>query len=167
MALAPASSRYAHSSIHQDNPAISNMQLNQKITERPSPKTPQGKIEPVWPEHFPPGCPGDRGAETSGMIFQFVRTNPATELDIRSAMETGKHELKCACLRSSLSCYINIEHIAEVKKCGGYWAQCHIASCNVRPEMGRIMQTGSRNHHSLWLKKESLSIYLCRLEVQG
>ena len=153
------------SSAHQ-NPAESKLPLEQSSSLGVLESTQRESPEPIWPDHYPSGCPGDRGSETNGTVFQFVRSKTPTDLDILSAMEKGTHKNKCQCLRASLSCYITFDFIKEIHDSGGLFSDWLIASCNLNPEMGRILQTGKPEHHSLWLKKASLPVYLANLEVQ-
>jgi hypothetical protein len=100
------------------------------------------------------------------MVYQFIETDPPTIQDIQSAAEKGRFKGKCECLRSSLSCYKNIDFIREIHNSGGRFGSFHIAGCHLDAEMGRIEQTGNPAHHSLWLKKAALPRYFAMLEVQ-
>lgn len=125
------------------------------------------KVGQEWPDHFPSGCPGERGLPYSGRVFQFVRTVPPTGEDVTSALENGKHPKVCECTRAALSCYLDASYLREIQKSGGFWKSCKIAFCQILPEMGRIEQTGKSKHHSLWVRKCYLSDYLGNLEVDG
>lgn len=154
-------------------PPASSTFTKEKSMHRTSSKSAQPMVpstrkgtESIWPDHFPPDCPGEHGDPTEGIVYQFVRTNPPTRIDVASASEQGKFPDACPCQRVALSCYKDPEHLKQIQCSGGFWASCDIASCMLTPEMGRIKQTGKPKHHSLWLTKTALPVYLSRLEVQ-
>lgn len=123
-----------------------------------TPKLSPARPQREWPVHFPPGCPPADAADLSGVIYMLVETNPPTERDMKCASDRGSFRNKPECLRASLSCARDVEHLKEVCANSPRLANHHVASATFQPQHGKIKQTGAPGHHSMWLRAKYLAI---------
>lgn len=105
-----------------------------------------------WPPHFPRGCPPEGAVATGGDVYRFVRNDRPTPDDMRSWLELGLGKGR-DCQRAALSCSVTREHLEEVRRAAPRRRTDRIARATLGPEHGRLAQTGSGAHHSLWLRR--------------
>jgi hypothetical protein len=105
--------------------------------------------EAEWPAHFPHGCPPEGATGTGGDIYRFVRHDPPAPDDMRSWLELGLGKGR-DCQRAALSCSITLEHLEEVRRAAPLRRTDRIARATLGAEHGKVAQTGSAAHYSLW-----------------
>jgi hypothetical protein len=111
-----------------------------------------------WPSHFPAGCPPNDAADLDGVVYMLVATNPSTADDFKCARDRGTFRNKPECLRASLSCALDADHLNEVREASPRLAN-HITACAaLNADHGKIKQTGKPGHYSMWLRERHLSI---------
>ena len=110
-----------------------------------------------WPAHFPDGCPAScKSEDTNGVVYRLLR-EPRNPADTRSWLEKGQPSSYSDCERAALSCCRTLEDIVELRKANGHFRKRKIASVELTPVHGKIAQTGSPGHHSLWLRRVYLA----------
>lgn len=86
-------------------------------------------------------------------VYRFVEGG---ERDWQSLAER-KASLADDCRAASLSCLVSKEDAEEAKALFERFKDAKIVAADLRPEHGRIKQTGRPPHHSLWLTREALA----------
>ncbi len=107
-----------------------------------------------WPVHFPRNCPKERAQPVNQRVYRFA---DGSEDDWLSFLELGRTDLR-DCRGASLSCFLSREAAEETRAMSGRWRSAKIVEADLRPEHGRIAQTGKDpSHHSLWLTRQALA----------
>jgi len=112
-------------------------------------------MPPEWPEHFPANCPLPSDADTDGDMFHLVNDS---DRDFKSSFDKKERKNAPPCLRVALSCYRTLKDIQEHRKAFAAIFRDHkIACATLSPIHGKIRATGSKGHHSLWLRTVHLA----------
>lgn len=122
---------------------------------------------PEWPTHFPPGCPPKDADDLSGTVYMLVETNPPTPKDMQCAVERKTFIGKPECGRASLSCARDSDHLRDLRGNSKRLRRHHIAGGVFNAGHGKIQQTGSAGHYSVWLRAAVLSIGHTLFSVQS
>ncbi len=112
-----------------------------------APETPKRE----WPEHFPRGCPPTDALDLEHRVYYLVATSVPTAKDMECAIERNTHVGRPECLRASLSCGLDAAHVEEMRKYPRLKRHL-LAYADLKPEHGKIKQTGAPGHHSMWLR---------------
>jgi hypothetical protein len=103
-----------------------------------------------FPSDWPPGCPPEDAVDADGPVYRLVKSNPATPDDMQSHHEKQTMLNHPACLRCGLSVFRtrgDAEHQhAAYPKLGKF-----VASGTLRPEHGKVKQTGRPTHTTWWV----------------
>lgn len=126
----------------------------------------QEPSEAEWPAHFPPCCPPSDAQALSGVVYMLVGSSPPTPKDMECAMDRGSFRGKPECLRASLSCARDPEHLRQLRANAPRLAKHLVAAAKLRAEHGKIKQTGAAAHYSMWLRAKYLSIGHAQFAVQ-
>lgn len=114
--------------------------------------------DPEWPLHFPSSCPPSDANDLNGAVYMLVATDPPTAKDMECAIDRKTFRNKPECLRASLSCTFDPDHLSELRDNVPRLAAHMIASGNLEPKHGKIMQTGAPLHQSMWLRAKYLTV---------
>ena len=132
------------------------MSDSKKPSEGPGHEKPDE--HPEWPAHFPPCCPPTDAAPLSGIVYMLVATNPPTATDTECAMDRGTHKNGDPCLRASLSCARDANHLTELRKAVTRLKGHMVAAASLDATHGKIKQTGRPGHFSMWLRARILKV---------
>lgn len=121
--------------------------------EPTDPKTPK-----EWPDHFPPGCPPADAHDLSGIVYMLVATDPPTAEDMECAIDRKSFIGKPECLRASLSCARDAEHLVSARANSKRLRNHMVAKAELKAEHGKIKQTGAPEHYSMWLRAAHLAV---------
>ena len=108
-----------------------------------------------WPDLYPEGCPPEDAEETKGVVFHLVSDDPMPKSDL---YDTAYHRKSFTnleeCKRVSLSCYRDEEDLKQTRDTVPRLSDRKIARAELAPEYGKIKQTFTPSHHSLWIRDE-------------
>lgn len=113
-------------------------------------------MDPLWPPHFPDGCPPPDATDTSGTLYRFVKTDPPTDADMASWLELGIGK-GSNCKRAALSCYRSKRHLEQVRSTAPRRRFDKIAQIELASHHGKMKEDdGPDTHCSLWLYRKYL-----------
>lgn len=128
------------------------------VTIRPIVSNESSPSLPEWPSHFPTNCPPADALDLNGTVFLLIATDPPTDEDMKCAIDRGTHRNKPECLRAALSCAVESDHLEEVRQASPRLKHHKLACASLKPHHGKIKQTGSPGHHSMWMRAQHLAI---------
>jgi hypothetical protein len=116
----------------------------------------------IWPEHFPPnGCPPKASRPANDTVYRLSNSGE----DWKSALELNRFKKVPDAYRAGLSSYTDIEELRQIQNIHEKWANHDVVGADLRPNNGRIEQTGRPSHHTIWLTREALAERATLFEV--
>ena len=106
-------------------------------------------VSEEWPTFFPDGCPAAATPQVDGPVFRF--STGSTD-DWKCAKELGHYSRAPECQRSGLSCYRTVEDLRAHARILPKFREAKVSRADLRPDHGKILQTGRLGHHTLWLR---------------
>lgn len=110
-----------------------------------------------WPDHFPPDCPPQDAGDVDRAVFYLIAHDPPQASDFLSALERGAFKGNPICGRAGLSCGVERNYVESLRNDVPRLRPMHVAVATLKPEQGKLKQTGKPGHHSLWLRREALA----------
>ena len=108
-----------------------------------------------WPDFYPANCPPEDAAEASGDVFHLVTDKPMPQSDLYdTAYHRGAFSGQNECIRVSLSCHREEEDSRELRAAVPRLSDRKVARARLVPEYGKLKQTSTPSHHSLWIRDE-------------
>lgn len=108
-----------------------------------------------WPDFYPGDCPPADAEDADGIVFHLVTDNPMPQSDL---FDTAYHREAFLendeCIRVSLSCHREEEDSRELREVVPRLSDRKIARAKLMPEYGKLKQTFTPSHHSLWIRDE-------------
>ncbi len=114
-----------------------------------------------WPETFPEGVPPDEAQEAEGNVFRVAKNLPPLQDDFKQFREEeyniGKiFEDKYLIISYGVSFFKKIEDAKKLKKrYPNRLSDRYIVTGSLVPELGKILKTGRRSHHTIWFQKDA------------
>ena len=111
-----------------------------------------------WPADFPDNCPPEEAAPADGIYYRIVKDDPPRLEDFVSlyhrdnarAMRVIEERKNTECETKGLSVYADADDAVSVARLFPKIGD-KIASVALTPASGKILQTGSRSHHTWWI----------------
>jgi hypothetical protein len=96
-----------------------------------------------WPSFFPPHCPPSEAKDASAEVFRLVASNPPAVSDFESWAQRDPKKWMDNCKAAGLSVFTaKADALRLVRRVPGMAASGRlIASANLSPEDGKLMQT--------------------------
>lgn len=108
-----------------------------------------------WPDFYPDDCPPEGAEDTDGVVFHLATDDPMPQSDLYdTAYHRGAFIDRDQCKRVSLSCFRDEEDLRETKANVPRLSDRKIAKAELQPDYGKIRQTFTPSHHSLWIRDE-------------
>lgn len=105
-------------------------------------------------KNCPETCPPPEAVDVNGDVYRFVRSDPPAHTDMRSWQDEGRNPGQGdPCGRCGLSVLTRLEDVAVARKAIPGFRKRLVAKATLRPEHGRICETGNhRWHYDLWVR---------------
>jgi hypothetical protein len=102
----------------------------------------------TFPDDWPQGCPPADAADANGEVFRIVKADPLSATDFRSYHEMGiaRGDPVLRCGLSVFRLRSDAEHVSRMFPNLGKV----IARATLRPEHGKVKQTGRPSHTTWW-----------------
>ena len=110
-----------------------------------------GQVNGGWSATLPAHCPPADASAPLGDVYRLLSSIPPSPDDMKTPAELDKFKNQDECLRSSLSCAIDLQHIEDLRGSTPRFKEYKVAVASLDGSHGVIKQTGRPGHYSLWL----------------
>lgn len=108
-----------------------------------------------WPDFYPEDCPPEDAQDSRGIVFHLVSDDPMPQSDLyATAHHRGAFAGEDECIRVSLSCFRQEEDLRQTRSAVPRLSDRKIARVELDPAHGKLKQTRTPSHHSLWIRAE-------------
>ncbi len=112
-----------------------------------------------WPDYFPENCPPKTAEEAAIQVYRLVNNDPPNEDDFMSWREQHPNDIcpkgVSECQACGISVFTSLEDVNRARQKVKRLRNKKIAVANLTPNLGRILNTPSRNtgqsHCTWWL----------------